>query len=41
MWDEVKKEQAQAEESEEMKAYKDSVLKMVRREGEQQKNQQQ
>ena len=41
MWDEVKKEQAQAEESEEMKAYKASVLKRVRREGEQQKNQQQ
>lgn len=31
MWDEVKKEQAQAEESEEMKAYKASVLKRVRR----------
>lgn len=31
MWDEVKKEQEQAEESEEMKAYKDSVLKRVRR----------
>ena len=41
MWDEVKKEQAQAEESEEMKAYKASVLKRVRREGEHQKNQQQ
>ncbi len=41
MWDEVKKEQEQAEESEEMKAYKASVLKRVRREGEQQKNQQQ
>jgi len=37
MWDEVKKEQAQAEESEEMKAYKASVLKRVRREGEHQK----
>lgn len=33
MWDEVKKEQEQAEESEEMKAYKDSVLKRVRRGG--------
>lgn len=32
MWNEVKKEQAQAEESEEMKAYKASVLKRVRRE---------
>jgi len=31
MWDEVKKEQAQAEDSEEMKAYKASVLKRVRR----------
>ena len=41
MWDEVKKEQAQAEESEEMKAYKASVLKRVRREGEQQKKSQQ
>lgn len=36
MWDEVKKEQAQAEESEEMKAYKASVLRRVRREGEHQ-----
>ena len=36
MWDEVKKEQEQAEESEEMKAYKASVLKRVRREGEHQ-----
>lgn len=36
MWDEVKKEQEQAEESEEMKAYKDSVLKRVRRGGEHQ-----
>ena len=33
MWDEVKKEQEQAEESEEMKAYKASVLKRVRRDG--------
>lgn len=41
MWDEVKKEQAQAEDSEEMKAYKASVLKITRREGEQQKKQQQ
>lgn len=41
MWDEVKKEQAQAEDSEEMKAYKASVLKRVRREGEHPKNQQQ
>nr|DAF59129.1 MAG TPA: protein of unknown function (DUF4373) [Siphoviridae sp. ctmwf23] len=31
MWDEVKKEQAQAEDSEEMKAYKASVLKRVRK----------
>ena len=38
MWDEVKKEQAQAEDSEEMKAYKASVLKRVRREGEHPKN---
>ena len=38
MWDEVKQEQA--EESEEMKAYKASVLKRVRREGEHPKNQQ-
>ena len=36
MWDEVKKEQA--EDSEEMKAYKASVLKRVRREGEYPKN---
>ena len=41
MWDEVKKEQAQAEDSEEMKAYKASVLKMVRSAGEHPKNQQQ
>lgn len=41
MWDEVKKEQEQAEDSEEMKAYKASVLKRVRREGEHPKNQQQ
>ena len=41
MWDEAKKEQAQAEDSEEMKAYKASVLKRVRREGEHPKNQQQ
>ena len=41
MWDEVKKEQAQAEDSEEMKAYKASVLKRVRSAGEHQKNQQQ
>lgn len=33
MWDEVKKEQAQAEDSDEMKAYKASVLKRVRRGG--------
>ena len=33
MWDEVKKEQEQAEDSEEMKAYKASVLKLVRKEG--------
>ena len=33
MWDEVKKEQEQAEDSEEMKAYKASVLKRVRKEG--------
>ena len=37
IWDEVKKEQEQAEDSEEMKAYKASVLKRVRKEGEQQK----
>lgn len=37
MWDEVKKEQAQAEDSEEMKAYKASVLKRVRKEGEHKK----
>lgn len=36
MWDEVKKEQEQAEDSEEMKAYKASVLKRVRRGGEHQ-----
>lgn len=36
MWDEVKREQAQAEDSEEMKAYKASVLKRVRRGGEHQ-----
>lgn len=41
MWDEVKASQAQAEDSEEMKAYKASVLKITRREGEQQKKQQQ
>lgn len=41
MWDEVKKEQAQAEDSEEMKAYKASVLKRVRSAGEHPKNQQQ
>ena len=41
MWDEVKKEQAQAEDSEEMKAYKASVLKRVRSTGEHPKNQQQ
>lgn len=41
MWDEVKKEQEQAEDSEEMKAYKASVLKRVRREGEHPENQQQ
>lgn len=34
MWDEVKKELSQAEESEEMKAYKASVLKRVRSAGE-------
>ena len=36
MWDEAKKEQEQAEDSEEMKAYKTSVLKRVRRGGEHQ-----
>lgn len=36
MWDEVKKAQEQAEDSEEMKAYKASVLKRVRRGGEHQ-----
>lgn len=41
MWDEVKKEQAQVEDSEEMKAYKASVLKRVRSAGEHPKNQQQ
>ena len=41
MWDEVKKEQAQAEDSEEMKAYKASVLKRVRSAGKHPKNQQQ
>lgn len=36
MWDEVKKEQEQAEDSEEMKAYKASVLKRIRSGGEHQ-----